>query len=60
MNKFNFLLLFIIIILTACSKDEKEVLLIKETSQELEMISSYNEAYKSLREGDPFFAAKNF
>ena len=60
MNKFNFLLLLIIIILTACSKDEKEVSLIKETSQELEMISSYNEAYKSLREGDPYFAAKKF
>ena len=60
MNKFNFLLLLIIIVLTACSKDEKEVSLIKETSQELEMISSYNEAYKSLREGDPFFAAKKF
>ena len=60
MNKFNFLLLLIIIVLTACSKDEKEVSLIKETSQELEMISSYNEAYKSLREGDPYFAAKKF
>ena len=60
MNKFNFLLLLIIIVLTACSKDEKQVSLIKETSQELEMISSYNEAYKSLREGDPYFAAKKF
>ena len=60
MNKFNFLLLLIIIVLTACSKDEKEVSLIKETSQELEMISSYNEAYKALREGDPYFAAKKF
>ena len=60
MNKFNFLLLLIIIVLTACSKDEKEVSLIKETSQELEMISSYNEAYKSLKEGDPYFAAKKF
>ena len=44
MNKFNFLLLLIIIVSTACSKNEKEVSLIKETSQELEMISSYNEA----------------
>ena len=59
MNKFIFLLLLIIIILSGCSK-EKEVSLIKETSQELEMISSYNEAYKSLRAGDPFFAAKKF
>ena len=60
MNKFNFLLLLIIIVLTACSKDEKEVSLIKETSQELEMISSYNEAYKSLREGDPYLKEKKF
>ena len=60
MNKFNFLLLLIIIVLGGCSKDEKEVSLIKETSQELEMISSYNEAYRALKEGDPFFAAKKF
>ena len=60
MIKFNFLLLLIIIVLSGCSKDEKEVSLIKETSQELEMISSYNEAYKALGEGDPFFAAEKF
>jgi outer membrane protein assembly factor BamD len=60
MIKFNFLLLLIIIVLSGCSKDKKEVSLIKETSQELEMISSYNEAYKALGEGDPFFAAKKF
>ena len=60
MNKFNFLLLTTIIILIGCSKKEKEVSLIKETSQELEMISSYKEAYKALNKGDPFFAAKKF
>ncbi len=60
MNKFNFLLLLIIIVLSGCSKNEKEVSLIKETSQELEMISSYNEAYRALTQGDPFFAAKKF
>ena len=60
MNKFNFLLLIIIIVLSGCSKDEKEVSLIKETSQELEMISSYNEAYQALSKGDPYFAAKKF
>ena len=60
MNKLNFLLLLIIIVLSGCSKDKKEVSLIKETSQELEMISSYNEAYKALNEGDPYFAAKKF
>ena len=60
MNKFNLTLLLLIIILSGCSKDKKEVSLIKETSQELEMITSYNEAYKALREGDPYFAAKKF
>jgi outer membrane protein assembly factor BamD len=60
MNKFNLLLLLIIIIISGCSKDEKDVSLIKETSQELEMISSYNEAHQALKEGDPFFAAKKF
>ena len=60
MNKFNFLLLTTIIILIGCSKKEKEVSLIKENSQELEMISSYKEAYKALNKGDPFFAAKKF
>ena len=60
MNKFNFLLLLIIIVLSGCSKEEKEVSLITETSQELEMISSYNEAYQALTKGDPYFAAKKF
>ena len=58
MNKFNLTLLLLIIILSGCSKDKKDISLIKETSQELEMITSYNEAYKALREGDPYFAAK--
>ena len=60
MNKFNLTLLLLIIILSGCSKDKKDISLIKETSQELEMITSYNEAYKALREGDPYFAAKKF
>ena len=60
MNKFYFLLLVIIVVLNGCSKKEQEVSLIKETSQEREMISSYNEGYNALKEGDPYFAAKKF
>ncbi len=59
MNKFNFFLLILVIALIGCAKEEKKVS-IKETSQELEMISSYNEAYESLNDGDPYFAAKKF
>ncbi len=53
-------ILLLAIFLFGCSKDIKEVSNIKESSQEQEMISAYNEAYKSLNEGDPFFAAKKF
>ena len=63
MNKFCLLLSFSIILsvlLNGCSKDGKEVSLIKETSQELEMISSYNEAYEALNLGDNFFASQKF
>ena len=60
MNKFNFLLLVVIIFLSGCSNNEEDVSLIKETSQELEMITSYNEAYKALKQGDPYYAAKKF
>ena len=59
MIKFGFLLLFLFL-LNSCSKDEKNISLIKETKQDLEMITTYNEAYKALDEGDPYFAAKKF
>ena len=59
MNKFGFLFLFLFL-LNACSKDEKNIPLIKETKQDLEMLTTYNEAYKALDEGDPYFAAKKF
>ena len=61
MYKNNFLIAFIVIIfLNSCSKDEKEVSIIKETKQDLEMISAYREAYNSLEKNDPQFAAKKF
>ncbi len=52
--------LSLIIFLSACSKEEAKISLIKETSQELEMISAYKEAYEALNTGDPYFAAKKF
>ncbi len=59
MKKFIFIV-FLLISLTNCSKDEKKVSVIKETKQDLEMITAYREAYKSLDAGDPFFSAKKF
>ena len=60
MNKLYILFVVISMFVFGCSKNEPEVSTIKESSQELEMISSYNEAYRALGEGDPYFAAKKF
>jgi len=43
-----------------CSKNDQKISVIKEQSQELEMITAYNDAYQALNEGDPYFAAKKF
>ena len=44
----------------SCSKQEKEVSLIKEVDQAQEMISSYKEGIRSLNDGDAFYAARKF
>ena len=58
--KIIILKLLILVFFNSCSKDEKEISVIKETDQNLEMISVYKEAYESLERGDPYFAAKKF
>ncbi len=55
-----FLITFFLILIYSCSKTEKEISYIKETRQELEIATAYNEAYKALEENDPYFAAKKF
>ena len=60
MRKFSLLILFSFILLNSCAKEEKKDSLIKETRQDLEMISAYREGYDALNQGDPYFAAKKF
>ena len=61
MNQFKLTILMLLLIsLNNCSKDEKEISLIKETQQDLEMVVAYREAYKAIEEGDPYFAARKF
>ena len=50
-----FLISFFLIVLYSCSKEEKEISYIKETRQDLEIATAYNEAYKALNENDPIF-----
>ena len=54
------IILLSIFILNGCSKNEKEISLIKEINQEDEMIQAYKEGVKALGENDTFFAAKKF
>ena len=61
MNQIRYLLILSLLILfNSCSKEEKEVSFIKETRQDLEMITAYKEAYQALEDNDPYFAAKKF
>ncbi len=60
--KFLYKLAILLIFFTSqsCSKKEIEVSQIKENNQELEMISSYQEAMKNMNDKDYFSAAKKF
>jgi outer membrane protein assembly factor BamD len=60
MKKLNIIFSIFLFFIIACSKEEKEISVIKETRQDLEMVSAYKEGHKALNEGDPFFAAKKF
>ena len=61
MNFFSKLIIILaILLLNACSKNDKEISLIKEINQEDEMIQAYKEGVKALDENDTFFAAKKF
>ena len=59
MSKIN-LLLILLMIVSACSKKEIKDPTIKETRQDLEIITAYKEAYNAIDRGDPYFAAKKF
>ena len=59
MIKIKFLLI-LLIILNSCSKQELQTSNIKETKQDQEIITAFNEAYEAIEQGDPFFAAKKF
>ena len=61
MFKFKYTLFFIsLIFFSSCSKKVEEVKNIKEQSQELEMISVYNEGFQKLDINDTFNAAQKF
>jgi len=51
---------FIIILLISCSKEEKKISVINETSLDLQIREAYLEGLSALEEGDVLFAARKF
>ena len=56
----NILIILIFLFLNSCSNDKKKIDIIEEEDIELQMIDSYKEGIKALKEGDVLFAAKKF
>ena len=61
MFRFKFInLLIIIAFVFSCTKESKETLNIKKVSQDLEIITVYNDAYENLKNNDPYVASRKF
>ena len=61
MIQFKYLSLFLFLILfISCAKEEAKDLNIKKKSQELEMVSAYNDAYQKLNSNENYQAAQKF
>ena len=60
MLRLKVLFFIFFILLNSCKNTQNEISIIKENTQNLEIISAYNEAYNSLNQGDAFYAAKKF
>ncbi len=60
MRKISNIFFIFLFFVTACSQEEKEISIIKESTQDLEMIAAYKEGYLAIEQGDPYFAATKF
>ena len=59
MINLRYFFIILIILLNSCAKEEK-ISIIKETSQDLEMISAYREGLEALSQSDFYYASKKF
>ena len=60
MLQHKFIFLIILILLSACSKEKKEISIITKNDMELQMIDSYKQGVLALEDGDVISAAKKF
>ena len=56
----NFLLIFILLVFSACSKDTVNENLINEKALDLQVLEAYKEGMRYLEEGDSLYAARKF
>ena len=55
-----YLILFLIFLVSSCTKEKEKISIIEEESLESQMIKTYNEGLNELDKGDVIFAAKKF
>ena len=58
--KLSFIFLLLLSLITACSKKEEKVTLLKENNLETQMIEVYNQAMEEFDKGDVIYAGKKF
>lgn len=56
----NLLFIFILLLNISCSKETKEISVIKEKNLDLQVLEAYKEGLENLKKGDVLYAAKKF
>ena len=56
----NFFLIILLLLFNSCSDQKKEISKITELDQNLELVSTYREAYEALQKNDTYYAAQKF
>ena len=60
MLKYSKIIIIVLVFITACSKEDKKISVIKEQDIEKQMVSAYYEGLEALEAGDSLYAAKKF
>ena len=58
--RYNFFLIILLLLFNSCSDQKKEISKITELDQNMELVSTYREAYEALQKNDTYYAAQKF
>ena len=56
----NFFLIILLLLFNSCSDQKKKISKITELDQNMELVSTYREAYEALQKNDTYYAAQKF